>query len=99
MNKTIKKLERNRFSILTDDLSVCYVCGKPKDDLHEIFEGKNRVRSMQDGMVLPVCRSCHNKLHSNREMALVFKRIAQKKYLDSHSTEQFVKRFGRNYLI
>lgn len=50
MNKQIKnksnklsKLEKKRFSILTDDLEHCFICKErdesliPKDDLHEIY--------------------------------------------------------------
>lgn len=43
-NKPIKKrtakqnkLEKERFSILTTDFTKCYICGKPKNDIHEIF--------------------------------------------------------------
>ena len=33
----LAKLERNRHSIITDDLKHCYICGAKKEDLHEIF--------------------------------------------------------------
>lgn len=39
----LSKLEKKRFSILTDDLEHCYICkerdGKeiPRDDLHEVY--------------------------------------------------------------
>lgn len=43
-NKSKKqaKLERNRFSILTDDLEHCFTCElerriRKKEDLHEVF--------------------------------------------------------------
>lgn len=44
----LKKLEDNRFSIITDNLKICYICNQnKKEDLHEIFGGCNRVKSMQ----------------------------------------------------
>lgn len=52
----LAKLERNRFSIITKDLEHCYICTKkgmkniPKDDLHELLEGKNRQVSMKYGV-------------------------------------------------
>ena len=31
------KLEKERFSILTTDFTKCYICGKPKNEIHELF--------------------------------------------------------------
>ncbi len=50
----VLKLERNRKSIFTDDL-----CGSKKDNLHEIFFVKNRLKSMEYGFVIPLCFNCH----------------------------------------
>lgn len=42
----LSKLEKKRFSILTNDLEHCYICKErdekkvPKDDLHEIYPRK-----------------------------------------------------------
>ena len=36
----LQKLEKNRFSILTNNLEQCYICGKSKDDLNEVFRWK-----------------------------------------------------------
>lgn len=36
----LQKLEKNRFSILTNNLEKCYICGKNKDDLNEVFRRK-----------------------------------------------------------
>ena len=59
----ITRLERMRFSILTKDLSHCYICGKYRNSLHEIYPGSNRVNSMKWGCVIPVCAKCHHRLH------------------------------------
>lgn len=98
MNKTIRKLERNRFSILTDNLETCFLCGKPKQALHEVFEGTNRINSMKQGMVMPLCFYHHQMIHSNRQLALEYKRLFQKKYEETHSREEFIKIFKRNYI-
>ena len=41
--KTTKliNLEKQRKSILTKDMTVCYFCKKPKDDIHEIYGNIN----------------------------------------------------------
>ena len=46
------KLERNRFSILTNDLDHCIICGDKKDHLHEVFFGRNRTNSIKYGLVI-----------------------------------------------
>ena len=38
-NKQAKK-EKERFSILTNDLEHCILCGQKKDNLHEVFGGE-----------------------------------------------------------
>ena len=34
------KLEKQRFSILTTDFTKCYICGKPKNEIHELFRSE-----------------------------------------------------------
>ena len=63
------KLEKSRYSILTNDLEHCYICrfqGKKvlRDDLHEVYNGANRKRSILNGLVVPLCR----KHHQNEEI-------------------------------
>lgn len=36
----LAKLEKNRFSILTNDLEKCYFCNNKKMELHEAFRRK-----------------------------------------------------------
>ena len=60
-NKTYKlqKLEKNRFSILTNDMEHCFICKNPFIDIHEIYGGRNRKVSMQNGFCVPLCRERH----------------------------------------
>ena len=101
-NKTnkLKKIEDNRFSILTDDLNTCYVCGAKKQDLHEVYSGKNRKISMKYGCVIPFCRACHNEWDINKKMSKTIKMECQKRFMDYYNknVEDFIKIFGRNYL-
>lgn len=97
MSNKIKTLENKRFSILTNDLSYCYLCGKPKNHLHEVFFGKNRVNSMKWGCVVPLCAYCHLKVHSNIELDLKLKKLCQKRFIEVYD-DDFLSIFRKNYI-
>ena len=98
------KLERNRFSIITKDLEHCYICTKkrmkniPKDDLHELLEGKNRQVSMKYGLVIPICRKCHNLVTNDKTLQDKLHKVAQKEFKKHYKTENFIQIFGQSYL-
>lgn len=95
----LKKLEDNRFSIITDNLKICYICNQnKKDDLHEIFGGCNRVKSMQWGLVIPICRECHQEWKENKELRIKYQKEAQLKFENKHNHEFFMQEFKKNYL-
>lgn len=100
----LAKLERNRFSIITKDLEHCYICYKkgmkniPKDDLHELLEGKNRQVSMKYGLVIPICRKCHNLVTNDKTLQDKLHKVAQKEFKKHYKTENFIQVFGKNYL-
>ena len=62
-SKKMAKLERNRFSIIQENDTYCYLCGisnkVTKLDKHEAFEGRNRRLSMKYGLIYYLCRRCH----------------------------------------
>ena len=94
----VRELERKRYSILTDDLSVCFKCKRPKNDLHEIYEGKNRQNSMIHGFVIPLCRECHFWIHHDIQMNEYYKQMCQKKFEENHTRDEFMDIIHRNYL-
>ena len=94
----ITRLERNRFSILTNDMDHCYVCGAYKQDIHEIYEGSKRIASMKNGCCLPVCRKCHQRFHNDRDFAIVYKKLFQKEFEKEHTRDEFISIFYKNYL-
>lgn len=62
----LAKLERNRYSIITYNLDICYICkSHKKDHLDEVFGGRNRQTSMKYGLVIPICFKCHRILTDN----------------------------------
>lgn len=96
-NKLAKK-EKNRFSIITTDLEKCYLCKAKKEDLHEIYEGKNRQLSMKYGLIIPLCRKCHISVTNNKTLQEKLHKVGQKVFKKYYKTENFVKIFGKNYL-
>lgn len=95
----LKSLESKRYSIITDNLKICYICTqKRKDDLHEIFGGSNRIKSMVWGLVIPICRECHNIWKTDKDMRKEYQQEAQKIFEKEHSHELFMREFKKNVL-
>ena len=96
-NKLAKK-ERNRFSILTKDLEHCYIWNAKKEDLHELIGGRNRQTSMRYGLVIPLCRKCHEMIEKDETLKREWRKVAQKEFKNYYKSENFVQIFGKNYL-
>ena len=94
------KLERNRFSILTNDLEHCVICGARKEHLHEVCFGRNRINSIKFGLVLPLCSTHHTEMHKNKEWQDYWHVVAQKRFMKYYhkSIDEFVDIFKINYL-
>ncbi len=106
-NKSNKlaKLERKRFSIIIEDLSVCCVSNCNCNigiNKHEIFYGSYRHTSIKYGLVIPLCPFHHtigkNAIHNNRKMDLYYKRLGQTIFEEKYSHELFIKEFKIDYL-
>lgn len=99
--KKHKKLESERFSIITNDLKHCFVCGKPKNALHEVFYGSYRLVSIRLGMVIPLCSFHHTEgkysVHFNRDLDLQLKKMAQTIFEKKYSHDLFMKEFKIDY--
>ncbi len=94
----LAKLEKNRFSILTNDLEHCCICKTKKQDLHELIGGKNRQASMKYGLVIPVCRKCHSLIENDETLKQKWHKVAQKEFKKHYKTENFMQIFGKSYL-
>lgn len=72
---------------------------------HEVFFGKNRQLSIKYGLVVFLTPENHNLsnkgVHFNKDFDLYLTRIAQTTAMQYYgwSTEEFIKIFGKNYLI
>lgn len=81
----------------------CAVCGRPYAELHEVFHGNgNRQNSIKYGMQVRLCEEHHrtgkDAVHNNREFDLHLKQKYQAIFEETHSREEFVRIFGKNYL-
>ena len=93
-----------RYSILQKE-KKCYVCNKLVGlHTHEVYYGKNRQRSIEDGCCIYLCGKHHNLskegIHFNKELDELVKtkmQIAWQEYYNK-SVDDFIKRFGKNYL-
>lgn len=90
-----------------ENKDVCYLCGRYATDEHHIFNGAYRKRSDEDGMVVYLCRWCHDYLHKTPLQAKKLKSVAQIRweeiYMKEHDCDitearlSFLKRYGKNY--
>lgn len=103
------KLDRNGYaeSIMGTERGICFYCHRIAPcDRHEIFGKYSRQYSKEDGLWVYLCKSmggckgCHSTEH---EVGLEFpggslKQLGQMAYERTHTREEFMKRYGRNYL-
>lgn len=90
-------------SRLTDDLEHCFICGMSPVQIHHCIGGCRRKLSDSDGLVVPLCLEHHldskNGVHGqNTALKLALMRQAQTAYEKTHSREEFMARYGKNYL-
>lgn len=89
-------------SIIQKDMSKCYVCGKPKEAIHEVLYGANRQKSIRYGAYVALCNYHHNMsnhgVHFDKVLDLNLKMECQKALEKEHSREWFIKTFGKSYI-
>lgn len=106
-----KKRKKHKKSILQNETDrhcfLCMMAGNYQlyDVLHEhhIFFGTaNRKKSEEYGMKVNLCLTHHetgeHAVHKDRDTDMKLKRIAQEKFEETHSREEFRKIFGKSYL-
>ena len=89
----LKKKKKNRFSIITNNLEKCYFCELPKEDLHEVFCGRNRQKSIKWGLVIPICRIHHRKITDDEKFNEVMEDIARNIFIKRYGKEKFIEEF------
>ena len=93
-------------SIIQTDTEFCFFCHGIATDTHHCIGGSNRKLSDQDGLTVRLCRFCHDKVHNgknSKDLTNKLHKLAQTKWEanyqgDGNPREEFMKRYGRNYL-
>lgn len=102
-----KVSDSKRYSILTDDLEHCIICGRSNVNKHEIFFGTaNRQLSKNYGLVIPLCQVYHHNqyeckgIHFDKELCKEWQKIGQKAFMEYYNKtiEEFIQIFGKNHL-
>ena len=93
-----------RFSILQDE-KRCYICNTTQNiHIHEVYFGKNRKKSIEDGCCVYLCGKHHNQsndgVHFNHSLDQKLKKKMESQWLKHYNKtlEDFIKKYGRNYL-
>lgn len=96
-------------SIVTKYTNNCAICGSPNVDPHHlIFNRALKKLSDEDKLLLPMCRICHEELHTKSSVAAELSRICgqlayekalcEKGVSGDDAREEFRKRYGVSYL-
>ena len=102
------ELDKNGYapSILQDDLTRCYLCGRTdrKLDRHEVYGAANRQKSKSYGLWVMLCHEdCHqgpHGVHSDGAKATKLREESQAKAMSYYgwTTQDFRARFFKSYL-
>jgi hypothetical protein len=93
-------------SILQDDLTHCFLCGRcdRKLDRHEVIGGTYRNKSKADGLWVMLCHDdCHegrHGVHGDAQKARELRQLAQREAMRVYvwTIDEFRMRYGKNYL-
>lgn len=99
-SKKLTKLERNRFSVFTANKDKCMFCPATTNlSWHEVFAGRNRQNSIEDGFCLRMCLLCHEKKQEDAQFNEFWHRKAQLYYEQNiGDRKEFLARYRRSYL-
>lgn len=93
------------WSILTDDMSTCYITHLNVVHVHHIFNGSRKAASEKRGFLVPLHPTLHlygpDSVHQNpnKGLDLMLKQKCQRYYEEHYgSREDFIKEFGKSYI-
>ncbi len=95
--KALKKKESKRFSIIQEDMSVCFFCGNEAESIHELIGGINRLKSIKWGLCVGACIHCHRLVEDKQKIKQKYQIIGQKAFIAKYGKELFIKEFGQDY--
>lgn len=88
-------------SKFTKDLEHCFVCGRPYPQIHHMMNGTNKKKAEKYGLILPLCLNHHTGaegVHSKPEKMLACRQMAQRKFEEEHSRDEWIEEMGKSYL-
>lgn len=93
-----------RYSLIQKE-KKCLVCGTTQNiHTHEVFYGRNRKNSIEDGCCVYLCGRHHNQgeqgIHFNEELDNSVKKMMETAWLKHYgkTVDDFIRRYRRNYL-
>lgn len=93
----LAKAEKNRFSIIQNDMTTCFFCGRQAQSIHELIGGMNRLMSIKYGLCVGACLKCHRILEDNENIKIKYQILGQDAFEEKYSHELFMKEFKMNY--
>lgn len=87
-------------SILMDS-KECLICGNPNVEVHHVMFGPDRKNADINGLTVYLCPEHHRGNegpHHNKPFDVALKKLAQQTYLETHTQEEWMAIFMRNYL-
>lgn len=93
-------------SIIPNNDEYCFICKQMgflnggSDTHHMIFGTANRKLADKDGLTVQLCHMHHMRLHQQNEHKEELQRLAQATWMEYYrkSVDDFIKRYGKNYL-
>lgn len=79
---------------------LCEVCQQyALTQIHHVFQGRGR-RNIPENPVIEVCSKCHRNIHEHPADYMWLKKKYQSEVMRENgwTVEQFIEKFGRNYL-
>lgn len=109
VQKKKKKRIKHPKSILHEQDGTCYLCALngnfrryPYTEEHHIFGGSNRKHSEETGLKVYLCPDHHTMapyaVHRCQDTMDLLHRIGQTEYEKTHTRQQFMRIFEKNYL-
>jgi hypothetical protein len=85
------------------DTDRCFICKTNYNlEKHHIMNGPFKKASEKYGLLIKVCPNCHtmaaNSIHRDSLLRKRLKQVGQEYFEQSHSREEFIKIFDKNYL-
>ena len=91
---------------IIQETETCFLCGRNRHanlEWHHIFGGPNRRLSEEDGLKVLLCAECHRlgprAAHRDKATMHYLHFIGKEAYFRTHTPEEFLRRYGRNYEI